>query len=43
MKRIVAPMIGGMVTTTILTLLVIPALYVIWEKWELESQSRSYK
>ncbi len=32
MKRIAAPMIGGMVTTTILTLLVIPSLYFIWEK-----------
>ncbi len=35
MKRIAAPMIGGMVTATILTLLVIPALYLIWKKWEL--------
>ncbi len=30
MKRIAAPMIGGMVSSTILTLLVIPALYMIW-------------
>jgi len=30
MKRIAAPMIGGMVTATILTLLVIPAIYFIW-------------
>lgn len=35
MKRIAAPMIGGMVTATLLTLLVIPALYVMWRKWEL--------
>ncbi len=35
MKRIAAPMIGGMVTATILTLLVIPALFLIWKKWEL--------
>jgi copper/silver efflux system protein len=30
MKRIAAPMIGGMVTSTILTLAVIPAIYSIW-------------
>ncbi len=35
MKRIAAPMIGGMVTAVILTLLVIPALFLIWKKWEL--------
>ncbi len=36
MKRIAAPMIGGMVTATILTLLVIPAMFLIWKKWELK-------
>jgi copper/silver efflux system protein len=30
MKRIAAPMIGGMVSSTILTLLVIPVLYALW-------------
>jgi copper/silver efflux system protein len=30
MKRIAAPMIGGMVTSTILTLAVIPAIYAMW-------------
>jgi Cu(I)/Ag(I) efflux system membrane protein CusA/SilA len=30
MKRIAAPMIGGMVTSTILTLVVIPAIYALW-------------
>jgi hypothetical protein len=30
MKRIAAPMIGGMVSSTILTLLVIPTLYAFW-------------
>jgi Cu(I)/Ag(I) efflux system membrane protein CusA/SilA len=29
-KRIAAPMIGGMVSSTVLTLLVIPVLYIIW-------------
>lgn len=32
MKRIAAPMVGGMITSFISTLLVYPAIYVIW-KW----------
>jgi Cu/Ag efflux pump CusA len=32
MKRIAAPMIGGMVSSTVLTLLVIPVLYAPW-RW----------
>ena len=32
MKRIAAPMIGGMVSSTILTLIVIPVLYFIWKR-----------
>jgi Cu(I)/Ag(I) efflux system membrane protein CusA/SilA len=32
MKRIAAPMVGGMVSSTILTLLVIPAIYGMW-RW----------
>jgi len=39
MKRIAAPMIGGMVTSTILTLVVIPAIYVLWRGWEMRSLS----
>ncbi len=31
MRRIALPMIGGMTTTTILTLIVIPVVYYIWE------------
>jgi copper/silver efflux system protein len=40
MKRIAAPMIGGMVSSTILTLIVIPALYFIWKGWILSSGSQ---
>ena len=36
MKRISAPMIGGMISSTILTLLVIPAIYYLYKKWELK-------
>ena len=32
MKRIAAPMVGGMVTSTVLTLLVIPVLYYLWRR-----------
>jgi Cu(I)/Ag(I) efflux system membrane protein CusA/SilA len=35
MKRIAAPMVGGMVTSTVLTLVVIPAIYLLWRSWEL--------
>ena len=31
-KRIAAPMVGGMVTSTILTLVVIPAIYSLWKE-----------
>ena len=37
MKRIAAPMIGGMVSSSVLTLIVLPALYFIWR----QAQSRS--
>ncbi|MBI4000249.1 MAG: efflux RND transporter permease subunit, partial [Nitrospira defluvii] len=35
MKRIAAPMIGGMVSSTVLTLLVIPVLYALWRSWSM--------
>ncbi|MEE9614141.1 MAG: efflux RND transporter permease subunit [Thermodesulfobacteriota bacterium] len=31
MKRIAAPMVGGMVSATILTLIVIPVIYALWK------------
>jgi Cu(I)/Ag(I) efflux system membrane protein CusA/SilA len=37
MKRIAAPMIGGMVSSTILTLIVIPVLYFIWKRRSMRS------
>ena len=36
MKRIAAPMIGGMITSTILTLVIIPAIYMLWRGRELK-------
>jgi Cu(I)/Ag(I) efflux system membrane protein CusA/SilA len=35
MRRIAVPMVGGMVSSTILTLLVIPAIYAIVKGWRL--------
>ena len=37
MKRIAAPMIGGMASSTILTLIVIPILYSMWRRVQLRS------
>ena len=39
MKRIAVPMIGGMVTSTLLTLLVIPALWSLVKERELRSEN----
>ena len=35
MKRIASPMVGGMLTATALTLLVIPAIYLLWRSGQL--------
>jgi Cu(I)/Ag(I) efflux system membrane protein CusA/SilA len=35
MRRIAAPMIGGMLSSTVLTLVVIPAVYSAWKEWQL--------
>jgi Cu(I)/Ag(I) efflux system membrane protein CusA/SilA len=34
MRRIAAPMVGGMVSSTVLTLLVIPAIYALVKQWQ---------
>lgn len=40
MKRIAAPMVGGMVTATLLTLFVIPAFFVVWKRLSLKGVNR---
>jgi Cu(I)/Ag(I) efflux system membrane protein CusA/SilA len=40
MKRIAAPMVGGMVTSTLLTLIVIPVIYVTWHGWQMRHALR---
>jgi Cu(I)/Ag(I) efflux system membrane protein CusA/SilA len=39
MKRIAAPMVGGMITSTILTLVVIPAVYYLWRRRSTEPRA----
>jgi len=34
MKRVAAPMVGGMISATVLTLAVIPAVYLQWRGWQ---------
>ncbi|MCR4342058.1 MAG: CusA/CzcA family heavy metal efflux RND transporter [Gemmatimonadaceae bacterium] len=40
MKRIAAPMVGGMVTSTVLVLLVIPAIYSLWKERLLQREEK---
>jgi Cu(I)/Ag(I) efflux system membrane protein CusA/SilA len=37
MRRIAAPMVGGMVSATILTLVVIPAVFLLWKSMDLKN------
>jgi Cu(I)/Ag(I) efflux system membrane protein CusA/SilA len=39
MSRIAAPMVGGMVSAVVLTLLVLPAVYFLWKKSSLKQTS----
>ena len=39
MKRIAAPMIGGMISSTVLTLVVIPAVYSLWKERVLRARA----
>ena len=39
MSRIAAPMVGGMVSAILLTLLILPAIYLIWRKQQLKTMS----
>jgi Cu(I)/Ag(I) efflux system membrane protein CusA/SilA len=40
MKRVAAPMIGGLVTSFLLELLVYPAIFLLWKRRELPVESR---
>jgi Cu(I)/Ag(I) efflux system membrane protein CusA/SilA len=41
MKRIAAPMVGGLVSSTLLTLIVLPAIYLLWRKFSLRQAPAS--
>ena len=43
MSRIAAPMVGGMISSTVLTLLVIPAIYALVKDWEMRRAARQLK
>ena len=40
MKRIAAPMVGGLISSTILTLVVLPAVYLIWKSRQIDRTER---
>jgi len=39
MSRIAAPMVGGMVSATLLTLVVIPAVFIVWKSFGIKRQA----
>ena len=40
MKRVAAPMVGGICTSFLGELLVYPAIYAVWREWQLKKQTR---
>ena len=40
MRRIAAPMVGGMVSATLLTLIVIPAAFMVWKRRQCKLENR---
>ena len=40
MKRIAAPMVGGVVTSVMLELMVYPVIYFLWKSWVLKKDAR---
>jgi copper/silver efflux system protein len=41
MRRIAAPMVGGMVSAAVLTLVVIPAVFLLWKQHGLKKRARA--
>jgi Cu(I)/Ag(I) efflux system membrane protein CusA/SilA len=41
MKRIAAPMVGGVVTSVMLELMVYPVIYFLWKSWVLKKDARA--
>ena len=40
MQRIAAPMVGGLLSATVLTLLILPAIYMVWKGFGLKHRIR---
>jgi copper/silver efflux system protein len=38
MKRIAAPMVGGLISSTVMTLIIIPVIYNLWKMWEIKQK-----
>jgi copper/silver efflux system protein len=38
MQRIAAHMVGGLISSTVLTLLILPAVYMVWKRREFRRQ-----
>jgi Cu(I)/Ag(I) efflux system membrane protein CusA/SilA len=43
MKRIAAPMVGGLISSTFLTLEIIPVVYTYWRLWQIKHEKTSLK
>jgi len=43
MRRIAAPMVGGMISATALALLIIPAVFVIWKRAQMKKAEKKLK
>jgi len=43
MKRIAAPMVGGVVTSFMLELVIYPAIYLVWRSWSLRKEIETEK
>ncbi len=41
MKRIAAPMVGGIITSGLLELLVYPAIFALWQEWRMKKNSKA--
>lgn len=41
MKRIAAPMVGGLITSTLLTLIIIPVIYSLWRARDIEASNKN--
>jgi Cu(I)/Ag(I) efflux system membrane protein CusA/SilA len=36
MQRIAAPMLGGMITAPLVSMVLIPVLYIMWRGWQIK-------